>query len=274
MSSLRNAYLDALGIDRWVPRSAVSDEPCAAPAKDLAPTAVPARVREAAAASLMARREPAEPAPRIITPTQRGPLSDDWAGFREQVAACTACDQLCKTRAQTVFGVGNTQADWLIIGEAPGAEEDRQGEPFVGRAGQLLNAMLLSIGLPRETVFIANVLKCRPPGNRDPRPEEVANCLPFLSQQIALIKPRIMLAVGRIAAQNLLATDAPLARLRGKVHRFGEAGTPLVITYHPAYLLRTPADKRKAWEDLKFARATYSRLAGPAAGAGDAPGSA
>jgi DNA polymerase len=125
----------------------------------------------------------------------------------------------------------------------------------------LLNAMLLAIGLPRETVFIANILKCRPPGNRDPRPEEVANCLPFLAAQIALLKPKIILAVGRIAAQNLLATDAPLARLRGKLHQFGEAKTPLVITYHPAYLLRTPADKRKAWDDLKFARATWQRIA-------------
>src|SRR4029079_6325728 len=122
--------------------------------------------------------------------------------------------------------------------------------------------MLLSIGWPRETGFIANMLKCRPPGNRDPRPEEVARCLPFLHNQIALLKPKVMLAVGRIAAQNLLATDAPLARLRGRLHHFGAAQTPLVITYHPAYLLRTPADKRKAWEDLKFARTTWQRLAG------------
>ena len=186
----------------------------------------------------------------------------DWGALRERVAGCTACAELCKTRTQTVFGVGNTRAEWLVIGEAPGAEEDRQGEPFVGRAGQLLNAMLLAIGLPRETVFIANILKCRPPGNRDPKPEEVSRCLPYLSNQIALLKPKIMLAVGRIAAQNLLATDAPLARLRGKLHHFGEANTPLVITYHPAYLLRTPSDKRKAWEDLKFARATHARVIG------------
>jgi DNA polymerase len=195
------------------------------------------------------------------------PLAGDWGTLREQVAACVACE-LCKTRTQTVFGVGNTQAEWLVIGEAPGAEEDRQGEPFVGRAGQLLNAMLLAVGRPRETVFIANILKCRPPGNRDPKPDEVAKCLPFLEQQIGLLKPKLMLAVGRIAAQNLLGTDAPLARLRGKLHHFGAAGTPLVITYHPAYLLRTPGDKRKAWEDLKFARATYAKVVG----AGDGPG--
>lgn len=254
MNSLRNAYLDALGIDRWVPRGAV-EEALEIPVARSSPAVSP-RIETAA--------RPSSPDPRVAPPSlyQRGPIAEDWPGLREQVAACTACDQLCRTRTQTVFGVGNQQAEWLVIGEAPGAEEDRQGEPFVGRAGQLLNAMLLAIGLPRETVFIANVLKCRPPGNRDPRPEEVSNCLPFLSKQIALLKPKIMLAVGRIAAQNLLATDAPLSRLRGKLHRFGEADTPLVITYHPAYLLRSPADKRKAWEDLKFARATWQRLAG------------
>jgi DNA polymerase len=187
---------------------------------------------------------------------------NDWSVLRQSVASCTACDQLCRARTQTVFGVGNTAADWLIIGEAPGAEEDRQGEPFVGRAGQLLNAMLRAIGLPRETVFIANILKCRPPGNRDPAAAEVENCLPYLHAQIGLLNPKIMLAVGRIAAQNLLGTDMPLARLRGKLHHFGPANTPLIVTYHPAYLLRTPADKRKAWEDLKFARDTLARLAG------------
>ena len=252
MSSLRYAYLDVLGIDRWVPRGAEE--------AILSPEA-PAPSMPAAAPMVPASRA-AVPVAVPATDYRRGPLAGDWAGLRAQVAGCTACDQLCKTRTQTVFGVGNPKAEWLVIGEAPGAEEDRQGEPFVGRAGQLLNAMLLAIGLPRETVFIANILKCRPPGNRDPRPEEVANCLPFLRQQIALLQPRMLLAVGRIAAQNLLATDAPLARLRGKLHSFGDAGTPLVITYHPAYLLRTPADKRKAWEDLKFARASYAKLAG------------
>ena len=238
---LRNAYLEALGIDRWVPRNAPVDSPLDVPVV----TAAPAQARAPAPT----------PAPGQLE------VFSDWGVLRERVAGCMACD-LCKTRTQTVFGVGNTRAEWLVIGEAPGAEEDRQGEPFVGRAGQLLNAMLLAIGLPRETVFIANILKCRPPANRDPKPEEVSRCLPYLSAQIALLKPRIMLAVGRIAAQNLLATDVPLARLRGKVHTFGEANPPLIVTYHPAYLLRTPADKRKAWEDLKFARATHARLAG------------
>ncbi len=251
---LRNAYLEALGIDRWVSRNSPPEV-----------FAEPPRVTVNVQAPPATRPEARAPAPVPVVHVPLEPTGD-WGLLRERVAACTACD-LCKTRAQTVFGVGNTGADWLIIGEAPGADEDRQGEPFVGRAGQLLNAMLLAIGLPRETVFIANILKCRPPGNRDPKPEEVARCLPFLHNQIALLKPKIILAVGRIAAQNLLATDVPLARLRGKLHRFGAADTPLVITYHPAYLLRTPADKRKAWDDLKFARATYRQIVGHLAGA-------
>jgi len=254
---MRNAYLDALGIDRWVPRQ--SAEQPAAPPQTADEPRIEVRAGRVAQVTPPAPVRVPQPAPVPL-----GPITD-WGVLRERVAGCMACD-LCKTRTQTVFGVGNTRAEWLIVGEAPGAEEDRQGEPFVGRAGQLLNAMLLSIGLPRETVFIANILKCRPPGNRDPKPEEVARCLPYLSAQIALLKPRIILAVGRIAAQNLLATDAPLARLRGKLHHFGEANTPLVITYHPAYLLRTPADKRKAWEDLKFARATCLRQPGRSEG--------
>jgi uracil-DNA glycosylase len=253
-ANVRNAYLDALGIDRWVSRDAPVE-----PEVVMRPTAPAATVpRPAAKIAPPATIPTSIPVP-AVSPRAPLPPGIDWDPLREAVAACTACD-LCKTRTQTVFGVGNTQAEWLVIGEAPGAEEDRQGEPFVGRAGQLLNAMLLAIGLPRETVFIANVLKCRPPGNRDPKPEEVSQCLPFLSAQIALLKPKVILAVGRIAAQNLLATDAPLARMRGKVHRFGARDTPLVVTYHPAYLLRTPADKRKAWEDLKFARAAYQRV--------------
>jgi DNA polymerase len=252
MGPLRNAYLDALGIDRWVPKNSPAEV---------------AAVPEAVTSAVRAPESRADAPAPAVSPATWTPLppTQDWGVLRERVAGCTACAELCRTRTQTVFGVGNTRAEWLVVGEAPGAEEDRQGEPFVGRAGQLLNAMLLAIGLPRETVFIANVLKCRPPGNRDPKPGEVSNCLPYLQNQVALLKPKIMLAVGRIAAQNLLGTDAPLARLRGKLHAFGEANTPLVITYHPAYLLRTPSDKRKAWEDLKFARATYARVTGGAA---------
>lgn len=181
----------------------------------------------------------------------------DWEDLETAVRECTACG-LCASRTQTVFGVGDRRATWLVIGEAPGADEDRLGEPFVGRAGKLLNPMLLAVGLKREQVFIANVLKCRPPENRDPTPEEAALCRPFLNRQIALIRPRILLAVGRIAAQNLLATDVQIGKLRGRAHRFGPAGIPLVVTYHPAYLLRSPREKRKAWDDLRLARRTLN----------------
>ena len=250
MGPLRNAYLDALGIDRWVPKNSPAEVTPVHADGPAATSVMPAALRADAPS-------PAE-SPATWIPL---PPTGEWGTLRERVAGCMACG-LCKTRTQAVFGVGNTRAEWMVIGEAPGAEEDRQGEPFVGRAGQLLNAMLLAIGLPRETVFIANILKCRPPGNRDPKPEEVSKCLPYLSNQVALLAPKIILVVGRIAAQNLLGTDVPLARLRGKLHAFGESNIPLVVTYHPAYLLRTPADKRKAWEDLKFARAVYARVSG------------
>ncbi len=234
--ALRKEYLAALGLDTWTLRgkspaiagaSAAADEPAGREAGQQAGTG-----REAGA---------------------------DWPELRARVAACTRCS-LCTTRTQTVFGVGNPHAEWLIVGEAPGAEEDRQGEPFVGRAGLLLNSMLRAVGLAREQVFIANVLKCRPPGNRDPAPGEAAECMPYLEQQIALLRPKIMLAVGRIAAQNLLRTDVTLGRLRQQVHRFGSFQVPLVVTYHPAYLLRSPTEKRKAWEDLKFARGVCANV--------------
>lgn len=244
----RNRYLEAIGIDVWVPRRGnvtVLPEPVA--------------VADAPAATGSAPRAVAQLAPADPQPVP-GDMATRWAALRTEVMGCTRC-ALHTTRTQGVFGVGYQQADWLVIGEAPGAEEDRKGEPFVGRAGQLLDAMLRAIGLSRTSnVYIANVLKSRPPGNRDPRPEEVAACLPYLLRQIELLKPRLMLAVGRIAAQNLLSTDLPLGRLRGKVHHFGELNTPLVVTYHPAYLLRNPADKRKAWEDLKFARSVFRQL--------------
>ena len=181
----------------------------------------------------------------------------DWEALEARVARCTLCE-LHKTRTQTVFGVGNREADWLIVGEAPGADEDRQGEPFVGRAGQLLNEMLRAIGLRREEVYIANILKCRPPRNRDPRPEEVVRCEPYLQRQVALLQPHIILALGRIAAQNLLKTDTPIGAMRGRRYRYGAAGIPVVVTYHPAYLLRSPKEKRKVWQDLKFARQVFA----------------
>jgi len=181
----------------------------------------------------------------------------DWDALAARVAGCTACE-LHRSRTQTVFGVGDRRADWMVIGEAPGAEEDRQGEPFVGRAGQLLNNMLLAMGLKREQVYIANILKCRPPKNRDPRLEEVVCCEPYLARQVDLLQPKIILAVGRIAAQNLLKTDSSLARMRGRVFHYGESRVPVVVTYHPAYLLRTPRAKRKAWEDLQFAMRVHA----------------
>ena len=183
----------------------------------------------------------------------------DTAGLEaltKKGAACTACS-LHETRTQTVFGIGNPNADWLIIGEAPGADEDRQGEPFVGRAGQLLNAMLLAIGLQREQVFIANILKCRPPNNRDPKPEEVQACEHFLKSQIALINPKIILCVGRVAAQNLLKVDTPIGKMRGQRYPYPGTQIPVLVTYHPAYLLRSPREKRKVWEDLKMAVSIY-----------------
>jgi uracil-DNA glycosylase len=181
----------------------------------------------------------------------------DWPTLRQTVSGCTACG-LCESRRQTVFGVGHEQASVMIIGEAPGEQEDREGEPFVGRAGQLLDRMLSPIGLTRgeaeasSQVFIANVLKCRPPGNRNPLPAEVAQCEPYLMRQIALVKPRIIIAMGRFAAQSLLKTSEPIGRLRGRLHEV--QGKPVVVTYHPAYLLRNPVDKGLVWDDLCRAR--------------------
>ncbi len=222
-SQRRRHYLAALGIEEWLPR---------------------------------------RPAPQALAPepVAEEPVAPGWQELEESVARCTRCE-LYKTRTRPVLGVGDRHAQWLIVGEAPGAEEDRRGEPFVGAAGQLLDAMLRAIGLARgRNVYIANILKSRPPGNRDPSPAEVAACLPYLERQIELIRPRLILAVGRIAMQNLLATDSSLGRMRGKVHEFGGLKTPLIVTYHPAYLLRKPEDKRKAWEDLKFARGVFASL--------------
>jgi uracil-DNA glycosylase family 4 len=211
----RRAYLRAMGIDVWVPRDQVDAEP---------------------------ERTDSEKR------TSTGDIG--WDELRTAVAACTRC-RLHESRTQTVFGVGNPAADWMIIGEAPGAEEDRRGEPFVGRAGKLLDEMLLAIGEKRQSVFIANILKCRPPNNRDPSHDEAVSCRPYLERQIELVQPKIILAVGRIAAQQLLQSDAPVGRLRGTIHQLGPV--PLVVTYHPAYLLRSPSQKRKSWDDLCLA---------------------
>lgn len=190
-----------------------------------------------------------------------GKAENPWIPLKAAVSGCTKCG-LHKTRTQTVFGVGDENADWMLIGEAPGAEEDRLGDPFVGQAGKLLDNMLAAIGLSRrENVYIANVLKCRPPGNRNPAPEEVEQCTAHLRRQIELVQPRLILAMGRFAAQTLLASDASIASLRGRVHAY--AGVPLIVTYHPAYLLRTLEDKAKAWEDLVFAKKVMSGAAAP-----------
>lgn len=188
--------------------------------------------------------------------------SMDWQALREAVASCKAC-ALCESRTNTVFGTGNAHAQWMIVGEAPGAQEDLLGEPFVGKSGQLLDAMLRAIGLTREAspaaqqVYIANTLKCRPPGNRNPLPDELARCEPFLVRQIELVRPRIIVAMGRFAVQALLRSNEPVGRLRGQIHRYHDV--PLVVTYHPAYLLRNPLDKARAWDDLRLALGAFQR---------------
>jgi uracil-DNA glycosylase family 4 len=182
----------------------------------------------------------------------------NWQDLRESVAGCAACG-LCKQRKQAVFGVGAATATWFFVGEGPGADEDEQGEPFVGQAGRLLDSMMAAIGIRRgREAYIANVVKCRPPGNRTPTAEEAAACAPFLDRQIALAAPRLIVALGKTAAARLLNTDASLGSLRGQVHRYRD--TPLVVTYHPAYLLRNLPDKAKAWEDLLFARRELRRI--------------
>jgi uracil-DNA glycosylase family 4 len=189
----------------------------------------------------------------------------DWDELERSVAACTTCE-LSTTRTRTVFGTGNRAAEWMLVGEAPGVEEDARGEPFVGQAGRLLDNMLAAIGLTRagatpQSVYIANVLKCRPPGNRNPAPGEVAACDPFLKRQIELVNPKLVLVMGRFATQSLLGTDASIASLRGRVHRIEVAGrsVAVVVTYHPAYLLRNLADKAKSWADLCLARDVVER---------------
>ncbi len=187
---------------------------------------------------------------------EKGSGCSNWQDLKSKVSDCTLCE-LHKSRTQTVFGVGDENADWLLIGEAPGSEEDKQGEPFVGRAGQLLNNMMKAVGLDRDKVYIANILKCRPPNNRDPKPEEVLCCEKYLQQQINMIQPKLILALGRVAAQNLLKLTTPIGRMRGKQFEYGETKIPVVVSYHPAYLLRSPREKQKSWQDLLTARRVY-----------------
>ena len=234
MDELRRHYLSAMGIPLWESRA----QPAVRPTP-ITPGAPPLQNPVAAVAT--------PPAPLV--------QAYDWNQLEKAVRACRAC-ALHAGRTQTVFGVGNRNAHWLFVGEAPGAEEDKRGEPFVGRAGQLLNAMLFAIGLQREQIYIANVLKCRPPDNRDPQGTEVHCCEPYLLRQIELIAPKIIIAMGRFAAHSLLKTELALSKLRGQ--RLAYHGIPLIVTYHPAYLLRNPIDKRKVWQDLLLAQASMA----------------
>lgn len=197
------------------------------------------------------------PCQSFIAESASHPSSVNWETLQKTVAQCTLCE-LHQTRTQTVFGVGNREAKLMIIGEAPGFNEDLQGEPFVGRAGQLLTAMIKAIGFNRSDVYIANILKCRPPNNRDPLVSEVQQCTAYLNEQITLVQPELLLAVGRISAHALLKTKASLETLRNKIHLYGVRETPLIVTYHPAYLLRNPADKKKAFVDLQFVQKTMA----------------
>ncbi|AMR78805.1 uracil-DNA glycosylase [Cupriavidus nantongensis] len=276
--SRRAQFLEVLGIPtEWVPRVSRAAQAAAQPDIAVQPAAVPAAeppaaVTAAPVAAAVAHpeapppvREPVAPSPFSAGPAQADAHAEreaaiaamDWQALDAAVAGCTACG-LCQTRTNTVFGVGARQAEWMLVGEAPGENEDLQGEPFVGQAGKLLDNMLGALGLARgRNVFIANVLKCRPPGNRNPEAEEVAQCEPFLRRQIALVRPRVIVVLGRFAAQSLLRTTTPIGKLRGTVHAY--EGIPVVVTYHPAYLLRTLTDKARAWEDLCLAREVHDR---------------
>ncbi|MEC9340806.1 MAG: uracil-DNA glycosylase [Pseudomonadota bacterium] len=234
MNSRQTAYLDALGITRWVERDRVG--------------AAARATRDAPAA--------AEHAAALHAPD----TEQLWGELVAQISDCRGC-ALHKTRTRTVPGVGDRKAGLLVVGEAPGADEDRQGEPFVGRAGKLLTNMLRAIGLEREQVYITNILKCRPPGNRDPRPEEAAACRGYLERQMDLLAPRLVLVVGRIAAQQLLQTDQPIGAMRGSVLQLPGRDIPVVVTYHPAYLLRSPEQKVKAWRDLQLVARLYNSTA-------------
>ncbi|WP_029891256.1 uracil-DNA glycosylase [Polycyclovorans algicola] len=252
MNDARKRRLARLGVDSWALRDGA---PATAPTADVSAAAGPV---EAAAPDRVTTPPPSSP-PRadVRPPAQPSAAASgmdayaDWATLEAAVASCTQCG-LCPTRTQTVFGAGARDAPLMIVGEGPGADEDASGLPFVGRAGKLLDEMLAAIDHSRErNVFIANVVKCRPPGNRDPATDEAEACRPYLEAQIALIKPRLIVALGRVAAQRLLATDQPLSRLRGPLHHYGPLQTPLLVTYHPAYLLRSPREKAKSWQDLK-----------------------
>lgn len=259
--NLRRQYLAAMGIPLWLARGAADRES----AQEIGPQdrvqtmdalpATPLAVRdgEEKKDNTSNRYQSSLEGEELLTQTGADLSALGWDDLQRRVAQCRACPELVRNRSRTVFGVGNRNAELMVIGEAPGMDEDRQGEPFVGRAGQLLNRMLRAMGLGREQVFIANILKCRPPNNRDPHQEEALCCEAFLLRQLELVQPEVILSVGRISAHNLLKTDTPVGRLRGCLHYYGEARIPVVVTYHPAYLLRSPDQKAKAWQDLQMA---------------------
>lgn len=263
LDALQRYYLEAMGIQVWEGRA--PDEGARFRVQGSRGGEVEPRPAESAPVALVSAQQvevlsgdigeveqaSADPEPATLKPEPVSSL--DWEALEQRVADCTACAELAANRSHTVFGGGDRGADWLIIGEAPGADEEREGQPFVGRVGQLLSAMLYAIGLAREQVYISNILKCHPPQDREPKAEEGAACSAFLQRQIALLKPRVILALGRVAAQQLLHSEASLDTLRGQVHRH-ESGVPLVVSHHPAHLLRSPQDKRKAWADLCLAR--------------------
>ena len=252
----REEMLREMGISPlWRLRTAAP----AAEVEAVAPAAVASVVSEPEPREFAAARVLSSAAPAVAAAVPAGDVGTmDWPALKSCVAACTACG-LHKARNKTVFGVGDEGADWLFVGEGPGADEDAQGEPFVGQAGKLLDNMLAAIDLKRgANVYIANIVKCRPPGNRNPQPDEAQACAPYLQRQTGLIRPKLIIALGKVAAVNLLGRDASIASLRGKVHDCG--GIPLIVTYHPAYLLRTLPDKAKAWEDLCFAVTTMRGL--------------
>ena len=292
----QRALLAEMGIKLWLPKAAPATPEIVASGADSTGAEARSDAESAQSASAVApatRARAAPSAPRVrpaappqsaapepqsamvLGPRPEGVADMDWSQLEAAVAACRACG-LCAGRTQTVFGVGARSADWMVIGEAPGENEDRQGQPFVGQAGKLLDAMLAAIGLSRQSddapesvavsahlagaegqkglkrgVYIANVLKCRPPGNRNPQPDEIAQCEPYLRRQVALVQPKVILAMGRFAVQSLLQTTEPIGRLRGRVHQY--QGVPVIVTYHPAYLLRALPEKAKAWQDLCLA---------------------
>jgi DNA polymerase len=261
LDARQRAMLAEMGVRVWAPRH----RPAATAQAPETPSAPVTRSPDTVRSAPTAARAPATPVAAAPV-TLRAARADgvqhmDWSTLQETVATCVACG-LCRSRKNTVFGVGDTQADWMIVGEAPGENEDLRGEPFVGPAGQLLDNMLQAVGRSRtgqgaQAAYIANVLKCRPPANRNPQPEEVAQCEPYLARQVALLKPRVIVAMGRFAVQSLLKTNEPIGRLRGRVHQY--EGVPVIVSYHPAYLLRTPTDKGKAWADLCLAMDVLER---------------